>query len=84
MNRIIAHTSNYILCHFVFGFWAEIGQNFLSLNQHNLGESILNIVTHITNISNVRRFEAIQRDLWGHKKIWFTYIYIFVNFCYFL
>ena len=35
---------------------AEIGENFLSLNQRNLGESILNIITHLTNMSNARRF----------------------------
>ena len=28
----------------------------------------LNITTHITNISNARRFEAIRKELWTTKK----------------
>ena len=42
--------------------------------KRDLGESMLNIITHITNISNARRFGAIQRELCGDKKIWFAYI----------
>ena len=33
-----------------------------------LDECILNVITHITNISNARRFEGIQGGLWSTKK----------------
>ena len=61
---------------------AEIGQNFLSLNKRNLGESILNIITYMTNISKAK--------LWVHKKgglpmhTYMNYMFRNVDFCDFL
>ena len=70
---------------------AEIGQDFLRLNQFHLDEFTTNIVTCVTGRLNATRFEAIQRESRGAtKKVVYlskhmytacSYMSTFVIFC---